>query len=140
MPNIGGNVTHTFSPTLVNEMTIGLNLWTEEQKLTDKDLAALQRATYGINIPQAFPKNNPLGLLPAMSFGGITNAATVSYDGRFPMVDDATALTFSDGLSKVWNQHLFKVGLPSAARSLQPVSSGRRKQFPRQLCFWDRFE
>jgi hypothetical protein len=110
MPNIGGNVTHTFSPTLVNEMTIGLNLWTEEQKLTDKDLAALQRATYGINIPQAFPKNNPLGLLPAMSFGGITNAATVSYDGRFPMVDDATALTFSDGLSKVWNQHLFKVG------------------------------
>ncbi len=97
MPNLGANFTYTFSPTLVNELTIGMNLWTEDQKLSQKDLAALQRATYGINIKQSFPANNPLGLLPAMSFGGITSAATVSYDGRFPMVDDATALTFSDG-------------------------------------------
>jgi hypothetical protein len=111
MPNLGANYTHTFSPTLVNEMTIGMNLWTEEQKLTDQDLAALQRKTYGIDIRQSYPANNPLGLLPAMSFGGITSAATISYDGRFPMVDDATAFTFSDGLSKVWRSHLFKVGV-----------------------------
>jgi hypothetical protein len=111
MPNVGVNFTYVFSPTLVNEVTVGMNLWTETQKLSSKDLAALQRATYGINIPQLYPKNNPLGLLPAMSFGGITSAAAISYDGRFPMVDDATAFTFSDGLSKVWNNHLLKVGI-----------------------------
>jgi len=111
MPNLGANFTYIFSPTLVNEVTVGMNLWTESQLLTPKDLGNLQRTTYGINIPQNFPKNNPLGLLPAMSFGGITSAATLSYDGRFPMVDDATAFTISDGLSKVWRNHLFKVGV-----------------------------
>ncbi|HYL72760.1 MAG TPA: TonB-dependent receptor [Bryobacteraceae bacterium] len=111
MPNLGVNFTYVFSPTLINEVTVGMNLWTESQVLSPKDLSNLQRATYGINIPQIYPKNNPLGLLPAMSFGGITSAAAISYDGRFPMVDDATAYTLSDGLSKVWNIHLFKVGV-----------------------------
>jgi hypothetical protein len=111
MPQLGTSVTYIFTPTLVNEATFGYNLWTEQQKLTDEGLKAYQRATYGLSIPQNNPSNNPLGLIPAMSFGGITGAATVNYDGRFPMVDDSTALSFSDNLTKIWRSHEFKAGV-----------------------------
>lgn len=113
MPNLGGSLTYIFTPTLVNEVTFGLNLWTEEQKLTAEGLKAYQRATYGINISQGYPKNNPLGLLPAMSFGttAISSPAQVAYDGRFPMVDDSMAYSFGDGLSKVWGSHILKAGI-----------------------------
>jgi hypothetical protein len=111
MPNLGGSFTYIFSPSLVNEATFGLNLWTEQQLVSQDGIKLLQRANYGINIPQSYPKDNPLGLLPSMSFGGIPSAASISYDGRFPMVDDATALSFSDGLSKVWKTHQFKAGI-----------------------------
>jgi hypothetical protein len=111
MPQLGYKLTSIFTPTLINEVTFGMNLWTEEQLLSDKGLAAYQRATYGINIPQTYPKNNPLGLLPAMTFGGITSPAQVSYDGRFPMVDDSTKFSFSDDLTKIWRGHEFKAGV-----------------------------
>jgi hypothetical protein len=46
-----------------------------------------------------------------MSFGSaITNAATLTYDGRFPLDDNSTNWSFSDGLSKVFGGHVFKVG------------------------------
>jgi outer membrane receptor protein involved in Fe transport len=114
MPNLGANLSYVFSPTLINEATIGMNLWTEQQKLSAASLAAYQRTTYGINIPQTYPADNPLGLIPAMTFagsGGISKPVAVSYDGRFPMVDDSTAFSFSDGLTKVWNSHTFEAGL-----------------------------
>jgi hypothetical protein len=111
MPQMGFKLTSIFTPTLINEVTFGMNLWTEDQKLSDQALAAYQRATYGINIPQTYPKDNPLGLLPAMSFGGVTSAAAITYDGRFPMVDDATKYSFSDDLTKIWRGHEFKFGV-----------------------------
>src|SRR5262249_16745195 len=110
MPQVGANATYIISPTLVNQATFGINLWTEQQKLSDAGLNANQGSTYGVNIKQSFPQDNPLGLLPAMSFGGITGAAAVSYDGRFPMVDDSMMYSFSDSLTKVWRKHEFKFG------------------------------
>ena len=111
MPQLGGNFTYIFTPSLINETTVGMNLWTEQQKLSDAGLKAYQRATYGINIAQSYPKDNPLGLLPSMSFGGVSSPAQVSYDGRFPMVDDSTAFSFSDNITKVWRAHEFKAGI-----------------------------
>jgi hypothetical protein len=111
MPNIGANFTYVFSPTLVNEATFGMNLWTETQPLTGTSLAAYQRTTYGANITQSYPTDNPLGLLPAFSFGSaISDAATVTYDGRFPLDDNSTNYSFSEGLSKVAGRHVFKAG------------------------------
>ena len=112
MPQLGTKLTTIFSPTLINELTFGLNLWTEQQKLDDAGLKAYQRATYGINIPQTYPKDNPLGVLPSMSFGGVTpSPAQVAYDGRFPMVDDSTSFTFNDDLTKIVGGHEFKAGI-----------------------------
>ena len=111
MPQLGGNFTYIFTPSLINETTFGMNLWTEAQKLSDEGLKAYQRATYGINIAQSYPKDNPLGLLPSMSFGGVSSPAQVSYDGRFPMVDDSTAFSLSDNITKIWRAHEFKAGI-----------------------------
>ena len=118
MPFLGANFSYVFSPTLVNELSVGMNLWTEDQLLTSGGLAAYQRATYGIDIKQTYPTDNPDALLPAVSFGNIgnNNAATISYDGRFPMVDDSTLLQLSDSVTKVWNNHTFKAGIFLAHR------------------------
>jgi hypothetical protein len=110
MPNLGVNLVYLFSPTLINETTVGMNLWTETQVLTKSALTAYQRATYGINIAQTDPSQNPLGLLPAMSFGGVSSPAQITYDGRFPMVDDSTSYTFKDTITEVWGSHVFKAG------------------------------
>ena len=32
MPQLGGNFTYIFTPSLINETTVGMNLWTEAQK------------------------------------------------------------------------------------------------------------
>jgi hypothetical protein len=111
MPQLGTTLTYVFTPTLVNEVTLGMNLWTEDQLLGSSGLAAYQRSTYGINIPQTYPKDNPDGLIPAFNFSSITGSAAVSYDGRFPMVDDSTAYSVADNLSKVWGNHLIKGGI-----------------------------
>ena len=110
-PNIGANATYIFTPTLINEFTFGYALWTEQQLIAASDLAKIQRDKIGMHLGQLYPQNNPLNLVPTTSFGGITSAATTSYDGRFPMVDDASSFTFNDGLTKVWNTHLFKAGV-----------------------------
>ncbi len=110
MPNFGGTFTYIFTPTLINEFTAGLNLWTEQQLISEKQLSLLQRKTYGIDITQTYPQDNPLGLLPAMSFGGVSSPAQISFDGRFPMVDDSMAFSFSDNLTKTWRTHRFKAG------------------------------
>jgi hypothetical protein len=112
MPQLGAKITSIFNPTLINEATFGMNLWTEDQKLSDAGLKAYQRATYGINIGQSYPKDNPLGLLPAMTFGGISpSPAQISYDGRFPMVDDSTKFTIADDLTKIAGGHELKAGV-----------------------------
>ncbi len=111
MPQLGASFTYIFSPTLINEAIVGMNLWTEDQLLSKASLAAYQRTTYGINIPQSYPKDNPDGLIPAMSFGTVSDAPSITYDGRFPMVDDSTAYSFADNLSKIWNNHWIKMGV-----------------------------
>ena len=135
MPNLGVNWTYLFSPTLINETTVGMNLWTETQVLTKQQLAGYQRATYGINIPQTYPAQNPLGLLPAMSFGGITSAAAITYDGRFPMVDDSTSYTFKDTISEVWRTHLFKAGFQFQHALYNQYHQAGNNSFPGSFAF-----
>ncbi len=110
MPNIGGSLTYLFTPTLINETTVGINLSTEQHYLSDEGLALLKRATYGIDIRQTYPQDNPLGLLPAVTFGGVSSPAQINYDGRFPMVSSSMAFSFTDKITKVWGAHQLKAG------------------------------
>ncbi len=112
-PNIGVNVTYLFSPTLVNELALGMSRWTEVQIISDSELSKLQKQTVGYTIGQIYPQNNPLNVIPAISFGGLPYSSVIStgYDGRFPMENYVNAFSISDGLSKVFSRHTFKAGV-----------------------------
>ena len=109
-PNVGFNVTYLATPTLVNELSLGLARWTEAQNISESELAKLQKDKLGIKVGQVYPQNNPLGLIPAASFGGVTGAASIGYDGRFPMDNYVYAFSISDGLTKVAGTHTVKAG------------------------------
>ncbi len=110
-PNVAGNVTYMASPTLVNEFSVGLARWTEDQIISDSQLARLQRDKLGIALGQLYPKNNPLNVVPGASFGGVTGSASIGFDARFPMHDYTNAVSFSDGLTKVAGPHTLKAGI-----------------------------
>jgi Carboxypeptidase regulatory-like domain/TonB-dependent Receptor Plug Domain len=110
-PQLAGGVTFVQSSTLVNEFTIGYSPYTETTFLShSSDLSRLQKSALGINLGQYYPSNNPLDLIPAISFGGVPNAASVAFDGRTFLDDSGHGWTIADGLTKIWRNHSFKVG------------------------------
>ena len=120
--NAGINLTYAATPTLVNEFTIGYADWRELTGVVNSsDLAKLQRNTTGINLGQFNPTANPLNIVPRVTFGGggtnvangfgIANGPQISFDNRFPFNNNTGNWEFSDGLTKVWNRHTFKVGI-----------------------------
>ncbi len=110
-PNIAYNLTYLPGPTLVNELSVGLSRWTEIQAIDDSELAKLQKDKLGIQIGQFSSENNPLNVVPAASFGGVSGAASIGYDGRFPMDNYVNAISISDSLTKVLSRHTIKAGI-----------------------------
>lgn len=110
-PNLGLNVTWFPSPRWVNELALGQSRWTEIQNIRPEELARLQRDKLGIGLGQFNPRNNPLNLIPAASFGGVTNAASIGYDGRFPMDNFVNAASVADNVTRVWGAHTVKFGV-----------------------------
>jgi hypothetical protein len=112
--NHGGTLTWIASPTIVNELIVGYARWTEKQEYPSDWLAKLQKDKIGVNLAQLFPGQNPLDVIPALNFGSTNigpNAATVRWEGRFPMVDIADSWTLTDNVTKVWKSHQFKSGV-----------------------------
>lgn len=107
------NVTYTFSPTLVNEMSIGVYHRLEKGgAATTGDLAKVQRKTYNLSLSQIYPSNNPSGIMPWLYFGNtLPNMVGFSTDSRFPIAGSTTVFNFTDGLSKVIGNHLVKGGV-----------------------------
>lgn len=101
---------HIFSPTMVNEFMIGYAWTFGPIDYTAAGLKGLQRTTYGFKAGELNPANNPLDLLPGMSFGGIVGAASLSYDGRFPFNGARNVDDISDNLSKTAGAHTVKAG------------------------------
>jgi Outer membrane receptor proteins, mostly Fe transport len=110
-PNVAANITYFASPTLINELSIGVSRWTEDQAIADSELAKLQRDKLGIGLGQLYPGNNPLNLIPAATFGGVQNPVSIGYDSRFPMKDIVTAWSVSDSVTKVAGSHSLKAGI-----------------------------
>lgn len=110
-PNLAFNMTYAFTPTLLNELTLGTSGFGETQLYDKADLAKATKSPDGYNLGQLNPALNPLNLLPAASFGGVSNAATFGWDSRFPMYDRVRRYSFADSLSKVLGQHNLKGGI-----------------------------
>jgi hypothetical protein len=109
---IVGNWTHIFRTNLVNEASISVRHNVEKgPPLNDQELSRLQRATYGFTLGQFNPQLNPLGILPLVTFGGVTSPPQIAYDGRFPLRGADTLIAFNDTLSYIMGAHTWKAGL-----------------------------
>ena len=103
---------HTFNPTLVNELTFGVNRRDQlVSALSQESLDKNDRTKLGLNLPQFNPKINPYNLLPNMSFGGVQNAPSVSYESRFPFFGTNSIWNVIDNISKVQGPHNLKAGI-----------------------------
>lgn len=102
----------TLSPTVVNELTVGMNHAAQEVKpLTQQSLDRNDRVKMGVGFPQVHPEVNPYNLIPDATFGGVTNAPQFSIEARFPFRGRNTIWNFSDNISKVWYTHTLKAGV-----------------------------
>lgn len=106
-----GTVIRSLSPTLVNELTVGMNHAAQEVKpLSQQTLDRNDRVKMGVNFRQVHPEINPYNLIPNATFGGVTNPPQFNIEARFPFRGRNTTWNFSDNLTKIAGTHTFKVG------------------------------
>lgn len=124
-PNFVFNTTYTLSPTMLNELNLGTSGWGEAQLYNNSDLAKLQQNASGYDLGSLYPGNNPLNLLPSVSFGGVSGAATISWNTRFPIQDQVRDYSATDNLTKFLGSHVLKVGIDAQTDSyLQDEKTG----------------
>jgi hypothetical protein len=104
---------HTFGPTMVNELTFGVNRADQTVgPLTPAAIDQNSRAKLGLTIPQFYPQNNPFGLIPNASFnGGIPNVGALNIEQRFPFFGTNNIWDYSDNFSDIIGQHSLKFGV-----------------------------
>jgi hypothetical protein len=106
------NLTHTFSSSMVNETSFGVHH--SQQLIVPYDQGSIDkvsRKALGMTLPQFYPQLNPLNLIPWASFGGITGAASFTWDSRFPTKSADTIFDFTNNLTKIVGVHTFKAGI-----------------------------
>jgi hypothetical protein len=103
--------TGVLSPTLINELSLGMTRRPESATASDAEIARNQRDKVGFVAGQFNPTNNPLGLIPNATFGGVTNAATLNMEGRFPFYQRLYAFNLTNNVTKTWGPHTFKLGI-----------------------------
>ena len=104
------HVVKTFSPTLVNEFTAARSMVNRYFDYVNP--AAEARSAMG-NPPYWYDHSNlTRNYIPIVQFGG-QPANTIYANLPFPIPNyyNNPIYTVNDGLSKVWNQHSFKVGI-----------------------------
>jgi hypothetical protein len=127
-PNPGhgysGTLTYSFSPTLINEFTVGKS-WNTWSYYTDdggksEDRSLLPSPPVLFPIPTTAPTgasatNGYFNILPEFQFGTVSGGSAMSYTrngtsaGNYENFN--TIWTFTDNLSKVVGKHTFKAGI-----------------------------
>ena len=111
-PSYVASATHIFNATTVLQGSLGYQRFTESgPALNASDVTAKTRTATGVNIPQFHPEDNPYNLVPAASFGGITNAANPSYASRFPLRGVENTYNANGTLNKTIGAHTLKIGI-----------------------------
>ena len=122
---------HMFSPTLVNEITFGVNRYRQKEFQPDAgSLDKVNRAKLGIDFPQFFPQFNPLNVIPNATFGGVQNAPSIAWEQRWIFFGTNTPYTLSDNISKVSGKHNLKAGFFFERTSRNAVACCPNSSFP----------
>jgi len=109
---IAANYRHVFSPTMVNELTLGYAYTIQPTtSFPSGSLQTIQRNQYGFTAGQLNSANNPLNFLPGMSFGGVQDPPSLTYDGRFPQHLTRYVTDIGDNISKTLGAHTLKAGV-----------------------------
>jgi Carboxypeptidase regulatory-like domain/TonB-dependent Receptor Plug Domain len=101
---------HIFSPTLVNELNVGYSHRPLNDEVIEEELRRNQRDQVGLTLGQFNPGINPLKLIPNATFGGVTNAANLQIEGRFPLVTNHDIFSLTDSITKTLGTHTLKAG------------------------------
>ncbi|MHB8502264.1 MAG: TonB-dependent receptor [Candidatus Acidiferrales bacterium] len=97
--------THTFSPTLINELRAGLNyLHTSRYSPSANDLSNIP-GQFGI---QGIPQQSLNGGLPAF---GINGLATLGSNAFLPSDEVTSTFQLTDDVTKIYGKHTFKMGI-----------------------------
>jgi len=103
------SLTRNFGATWVNEFIFGVGLG---GVTIAPEGDAATRAASGINTPLLYPNANTSGLIPSLTFGGIASVPTVVNTSVFGTFDQNFRIyQATNNLSKVWRNHLFKIGV-----------------------------
>ncbi len=103
--------TRTMSPSLVNEFAFTYRQMGELAPPIDSEMARVSKAARNLaGLRMIHPEANPFNVIPSMTFGGVTGAASVAYDNRFPMFGGDTRWSLADNLSWTRSSHLVKAG------------------------------
>lgn len=108
---IVGTVIRTFSTTLVNETSFGVNSFKQYTRPDPATLAKADRTKLGVNFPQFHPENNIYNVLPNASYGGVQNAPSINWDSRFPFSGTNNVWAFTNNISKSQGRHNLKAGI-----------------------------
>ena len=103
--------TGVLSPTLINETSFGFTRRPEGAIASDAEIARNLRSKVGYTAAQLNSSSNPLGLIPNATFGGVTNAANLSLEGRFPFYQRLQAFNLTNNTTKTHGAHTFKAGI-----------------------------
>jgi hypothetical protein len=97
--------THTFSPTLINEIRVGFNyLHTTRVSPSASDLTDIP-GQFGI---QDVPQQSLNGGLPAF---GINGLATLGSNAFLPSDEVSSTFQLTDSVTKIYGKHTFKMGI-----------------------------
>ncbi len=103
--------TGVWSPTVINETSFGFTRRPEGADASDAEIARNQGSKIGYIAGQLNPSSNPLGIIPNATFGGVTNAANLNIEGRFPFWQKLQAFNLTNNTTKTWRSHTFKAGV-----------------------------
>jgi carboxypeptidase family protein/TonB-dependent receptor-like protein len=106
-----GRYTRIVGPTMVNELTLGMARRPEANQVIADELAKVQRDKAGFNLGQFFPSANPYNLIPWATFGGVTGAANLQEESRFPFEQRILSTNATDSLTKIAGAHTLKAGI-----------------------------
>jgi Carboxypeptidase regulatory-like domain/TonB dependent receptor/TonB-dependent Receptor Plug Domain len=96
--------THTFSPTLINEVRAGFNYLhtTRASPVADQDGLP---AEFGV---QDIPQGSGNGGLPAFGIGGLS---TLGSNAFLPSNEVSSTFQLTDDVTKIYGKHTFKMGI-----------------------------
>ena len=113
--SIVNTLLHTFNPSTVAEVTIGMN-WAQQSVgiRSDETLRQNTRADVLNNLTQFFPQANPQNLIPNMSFAGtnaLSNTRGIGISDRFPFNAKNIIWNYNVSLTKIMGSHNLKTGV-----------------------------